>query len=391
MTLPGNAAIPAPDSRRNALAHESGRRIVGMVSEGLTIDAILTRGAFENAIRALSAIGGSTNGVVHLLALARRLGVELQLSDFDALGSRVPLLVNLQPSGKFLMEDFYYAGGLPAVMRELLEGGLLQAGARTVNGRTMGENVAQAPKWGHHYYLEEAGTAAAAAAAGGAAATPATPAPAVVIGTLGAPIKPEGGVVVLRGNLSPAGAILKPSAASPALFRHRGRAHVFASIEELKATIDAPDLPVTPDSVLVLQGAGPVGYPGMPEVGNMPLPRRMLEMGVRDMVRISDARMSGTAYGTVVLHCSPESAVGGPLALVRTGDWIELDVPARRLHLEVGEAELAARRAEWRAPPPVATRGYAKMYIDNVNQAHEGADLAFLQGSSGHGVPRESH
>jgi L-arabonate dehydrase len=365
MTLPGNAAIPAPDSRRNVLAHESGRRIVGMVHEQLTIDAILTRSAFENAIAVHGAIGGSTNAVVHLLALAGRLGVPLELGDFDALGSRVPLLVNLAPSGKYLMEDFFYAGGLPAVVRELHSAGLLTpggAGARTVNGATLTANCAAAPNYN-----------------------------AEVIAPVTAPIKPSGGCAVLRGNLSPAGAVIKPSAASPHLFKHRGRACVFTSIEDMKARIDSPELDVTADSVLVLQGAGPVGYPGMPEVGNMPLPKKLLQAGVTDMVRVSDARMSGTAYGTVVLHCAPESAVGGNLALVRDGDWIELDVEARVLQLDVGEEELAARRAAWRAPPPVARRGYVHMYINNVNQADQGADLKFLRGASGHGIPRESH
>ena len=346
ITLPGNAAIPAPDSRRNVLAHESGRRIVGMVRENLTIDRILTRPAFENAIRVLAAIGGSTNAVVHLLAIARRLGVPLELADFDALGTPVPLLVNLAPSGKYLMEDLYYAGGLPAVLRALAEGGLLAADALTVNGASQGANCTGAPNYN-----------------------------AEVIGSLAAPVGAAGGVAVLRGNLSPAGAIIKPSAATPRLCKHRGRALVFSSVEHMKATIDDPALDVDADTVLVLQGAGPVGYPGMPEVGNMPLPRKLLAAGVTDMVRISDARMSGTAYGTVVLHCVPESAVGGPLALVRTGDWIELDVAARRLELDV----------------PAASRGYVKMYCDNVRQADEGCDLGFLQGASGHGVPRESH
>ena len=362
VTLPGNAAIPAADSRRNALAHLSGRRIVAMVAEGLTPDKLLTRAAFENAILALSAIGGSTNGIVHLLALAGRAGVPLALADFDDLGSRVPLLVNLQPSGQFLMEDLFYAGGLPAVLRELLDGGLLRGGALTASGATMADNVRAAPNYNR-----------------------------AVIAPLAAPVKPAGGVAVLRGNLSPAGAVIKPSAASPHLFKHAGRALVFESVEEMKALIDRDDLDVDASTVLVLKGAGPRGYPGFPEVGNMPLPKKLLAQGVTDMVRISDARMSGTAYGTVVLHCAPEAAAGGPLALVRTGDRIELDVAARTLHLAVPDGELARRRAAWTPPAPPMARGYVSMYVKHVGQADTGCDLDFLVGKSGHATPRNSH
>jgi L-arabonate dehydrase len=362
MTLPGNATIPAADSRRNALAHMSGRRAVEMVREDLGIAKVLTRQAFENAILALSAIGGSTNAVIHLLALARRVGVPLHLRDFDEIGSHIPLLVNLAPSGKYLMEDFYYAGGLPAVLRELKDGGKLRAPALTVNGRTIGDNVKDAPNYNRD-----------------------------VVAPLASPVKADAGIVVLTGNLAPRGAVLKPSAASPHLFRHRGKAFVFESAEIMKAQIDDPDLPVDKDTVLVLKGTGPVGYPGMPERGNLPLPRKVLEAGITDMVRVSDARMSGTAYGTVVLHVAPESAVGGPLALVQTGDEIELDVAGRRLHLHVSDEELARRRAAWVAPSPVADRGYVQMYVKNVNQADEGADFGFLQGASGAPIPRESH
>lgn len=362
MTLPGNAAIPAADSRRNVIAHLSGRRVVDMVRENLTIDKVLKREAFENAILALSAIGGSTNAVVHLLALAGRVGVPLELADFDAIGSKIPLVLNLAPSGKYLMEDFYYAGGLPTVLRELSRSGNLRDHALTVNGQPMGANVADAPNYNSD-----------------------------VIATVDAPIKADAGIAVLRGNLAPDGCVIKPSAASPHLFQHRGRAVVFDTIEHMKSVIDSDALDVDETCVLVLKGAGPVGYPGMPEVGNMPLPRKVLEKGVTDMIRISDARMSGTAYGTVVLHCSPESAVGGPLALVQNGDMIELDLPARRIHLDVSDEELARRRAAWVKPPYVMDRGYVSMYVRNVQQAHRGADFEFLVGASGHPVPRESH
>lgn len=362
IALPTNAAIPAADSRRNVLAHLAGRRIVEMVEQDLRMSHILTREAFENAIRTNGAIGGSTNAVVHLLALAGRLGIDLDLTDWDALGQGVPCIVNLMPSGKYLMEDFYYAGGLPVVLRELGEGGLLNRDALTVNGHTLWENVKDAKCWNRD-----------------------------VIFPLDKPFKDQGGIVVLNGNLAPDGAIIKPSAASPELMRHRGKAVVFEDIDDYKARIDAPDLNVDADSVLVLKGCGPKGYPGFPETGNMGLPARLLRQGVSDMVRISDARMSGTAFGTVVLHTAPESAAGGPLALVRNGDEIELDVQARRLVLHVDEEELARRRGAWKPPAAHSDRGYLKLYIDHVMQADTGADLDFLVGSSGADVPRESH
>ncbi len=360
MGLPSNAAIPAVDARRYVLAHMAGRRAVELVRENVSMSRILTRQAFENAIRVNAAIGGSTNAIVHLLALAGRVGVPLDLEDFDRLGHRVPLIVNLRPSGRFLMEDFYYAGGLSAVLREL--GPMLHQDSLTVTGKTLGENNAAAPCWNRE-----------------------------VICTLAAPLQENAGIAVLRGNLCPDGAVIKPSAATPSLMRHRGRAVVFESIEEFKAQIDSPDLDVDETSVMVLKGAGPRGYPGFPEVGNLPLPRKVLQKGFTDMVRISDARMSGTAYGTVVLHVSPEAAVGGTLALVRNGDLIELDVPERRLNLDLPEAEIARRRAEWRAAPPQGDRGYVKLYVEHVTQAHLGCDLDFLVGKSGAKVPRPAH
>ncbi|MGE0726208.1 MAG: L-arabinonate dehydratase [Alphaproteobacteria bacterium] len=360
MGLPTNAAIPAVDSRRYVLAHMAGRRIVEMVREDLKMSKILTRKAFENAIRINGAIGGSTNAVVHLLALAGRIGVELSLDDWDKLGFDVPCIVDLMPSGKYLMEDFYYAGGLPAVIREL--GDRIHKDAMTVNGRTIGENNAEAPCWNRE-----------------------------VIFPTEKPFKDKGGVVVLRGNLAPDGAILKPSAATPELMQHRGRAVVFTSIEDFHARIDDENLDIDETCVMVLQGCGPRGYPGFPEVGNMPLPPKILRKGVTDMVRVSDARMSGTAYGTVVLHTSPESAVGGPLALVQNGDMIELDVAGRRLHLDVTDAELARRKAAWKPPAARHERGYAKLYAEHVMQADKGVDLDFLVGRSGAEIPRESH
>jgi dihydroxy-acid dehydratase len=361
MSLPGAAAIPGADARRYTYAHLTGRRIVAMVREGLTMDKVLRRPAFENAIRVNAAIGGSTNAVVHLLALAGRVGVKLELGDFDRLGHDLPCLVNLQPSGQYLMEDFYYAGGLPAVMRELLP--LLAGDARTVNGRTVRENVTEAPCFNRE-----------------------------VIKPFDAPLKPTAGIAVLRGNLAPDGAIIKPSAATPELMRHRGRVVAFEDIEDFYARVDDPALDVDPTCVLVLKNAGPRGYPGMAEVGNLPLPAKLLRQGVTDMVRISDARMSGTAYGTVVLHTAPESAVGGPLALVQSGDTVELDVAARRLHLDVPEAELARRRAAWKPRDnPRYNRGYGRLYVDHVLQADRGVDFDFLVGGSGAYIPRENH
>jgi dihydroxy-acid dehydratase len=360
--LPQNAAIPAADARRNLLARMAGRRIVEMVREDLTISKILTRAAFENAVRVLGAIGGSTNAVVHLLAIARRLGVPFTLDDLDALGRGIPCLVDLMPSGRFLMEDFYEAGGLPVVLKALGEAGLLNRDAPTANGKPIWENVKEARCWRPD-----------------------------VITPWDQPFKPDAGMAVLRGNLAPDGAVIKPSAASPKLMRHTGRAVVFETIEDLHARKDDPNLDIDADCIMVLKNCGPKGYPGMAEVGNMPIPSKLLKQGVRDMIRISDARMSGTAYGTVVLHVAPEAAAGGPLALVRNGDLITLDVAARSLHLHVDEAELAARRAAWVPPAPAATRGYVKMYLDHVQQANEGADLDFLVGSSGAPVPRDNH
>jgi L-arabonate dehydrase len=358
--LPTNAAIPAVDARRYALAHMAGQRIVEMVHEELRMSKILTRAAFENAIRVVGAIGGSTNAVIHLLAIAGRIGVELSLDDWDRLGRGVPCLVNLMPSGKYLMEDFFYAGGLPAVIEDL--GDLINRDALTVNGKTIGENVA-----GARCYNRD------------------------VIKPKDEPLTREGGLAILRGNLCPNGAVLKPSAATPELMRHRGRAVVFETIEDFHARIDDPNLDVDETCVMVLKNCGPRGYPGMPEVGNMPLPPKVLKRGITDMVRISDARMSGTAYGTAVLHISPEAAAGGVLALVENGDHIELNVDERRLHLDVDDAELSRRRSLWKPPAFPSARGYYKLYYDHVTQADRGADLDFLVGKSGVDVTRESH
>ena len=360
MGLPHNAAIPAVDSRRQVLAQLAGRRIVDMVREDLTMDKILTRQAFENAIRTNAAIGGSTNAVVHLIALAGRIGIELSLDDWE-LGSDVPCVVNLQPSGEYLMEDFYYAGGLPAVLRQLGEAGLLHKEALTVNGNTLWDNVKDAENFDTK-----------------------------VITPQETPFKPSAGIAVLRGNLAPNGAVIKPSAATASLLQHRGRAVVFENVEELHHLVDDETLDIDEHCIMVLKGAGPKGYPGFAEVGNMPLPAKVLRKGVTDMVRISDGRMSGTAYGTVVLHVSPEAAAGGPLALVQTGDMIELDVAARRLHLDVSDQELARRREAWSAPES-PKRGYYKLYVDHVLQADAGADFDFLVGASGAEVPRNSH
>jgi dihydroxy-acid dehydratase len=360
--LVDNAAIPAVDSRRRVLAHMAGRRIVELVRQDIRMSQILTRRAFENAIRVNGAIGGSTNAVIHLIAVAGRLGVDLGLDDWDRLGRGVPTIVDLMPSGRFLMEDFYYAGGLKAVMAELAEAGLLHLDAPTVSGETIGEIC----KGADNYNSE-------------------------VIRPLDRPLTPEGGIAILRGNLAPSGAVIKPSAATPALMQHRGRAVVFEDIEHYHARIDQRDLEIDETSVMVLKNCGPKGYPGMAEVGNMPLPAKLLKKGVSDMVRISDARMSGTAYGTVVLHTAPEAAVGGPLALVRDGDVIELDVAGRRLHLDVPEADLAERQRHWQPPVPAMESGYQRLYVERVLQADRGCDLDFLVGKRGAAVPRHSH
>ncbi|MDP6698253.1 MAG: IlvD/Edd family dehydratase [Candidatus Latescibacteria bacterium] len=358
LTLPSGAAIPGPDARRKRLGHLAGNRIVEMVAEGLTMSRIATRQAVENAIKVNAALGGSTNFVVHLLAIAGRLGVKLELDDFDRLGSCMPHLVNLLPSGKYLMEDFFYAGGLPVVIQELRDH--LHMDALTVTGKTLGENTA-----GAECYNRE------------------------VIASIDKPLQQEAGIAVLRGNLCPDGAIIKPSAASPELLQHRGRAVVFENLEDYKARVDDPDLDVDKDCVLVLKGIGPRGFPGMPEAGKFGLPKKMLEQGVRDMVCISDGRMSGTAYGTIVLHVAPESAVGGPLALVQEGDMIALDVAARALNMEVSDEELERRRQAWMPPEPVVTRGYAGIYVRHVLQADRGVDLDILVGGSGPDVYRE--
>ena len=361
-TLPGTAGIPAPDSRLLARSHETGRLIVEMVREDRRPSRVITTGSFHNAIVALAAIGGSTNAVVHLLAIAGRLGVPLMLDDFDRIGAEVPLLVDLQPAGRHLMEDLFRAGGLAAVLREVVD--LLDHDAVTVTGEPLVKSLADAQVWDRE-----------------------------VIRARDEPLQPDAGIAVLRGNLAPNGAIVKPAAASPHLLRHRGRAMVFDSIEDFNARIDDPSLDVDADSVLVLRGCGPKGYPGMPEVSNLPLPTKLLEQGVRDMVRVCDGRMSGTAYGTVVLHVAPEAAAGGPLDRVRTGDWIVLDVDARRIDVDVPQEDLDRR------PPSQALldglarphRGWTKLYVDTVLGAETGADLDFLVGSSGDRVTRESH
>ncbi len=360
LSLPGNAAIPAADSRRKVIAQLSGRRIVDMVREDLGIGKILSRKAFENAMVINAAVGGSTNFVLHLLAIAGRIEVPLTLDDFDRFGSQIPLLANIQPSGQHYMEDFYYAGGLPAVINQLKD--KIHGDIMTVNGKTMAENVAEAVS----YNLE-------------------------VITSLDAPFQQASGIVVVKGNLAERGCIIKPSAATPSLMRHKGKAVVFADIEDYRARINDPDLVVDETCVLVLKNVGPKGYPGMPEVGNMALPKQLLEKGVKDMVRISDGRMSGTAFGTVFLHTAPESADGGVLALVQNGDLIEVDVSRKYIHLHVDEDELAARRKVWSAPDLGHDRGYVSHYIKHVQQADLGADLDFLVGKSGHTVTRNSH
>lgn len=349
IALPGNGATPAVDARRLRLAEQAGRRIVALAKEGTRPSQIITRHAFENAITLLCALGGSTNAVVHLPAIAGRLGIDLPLDLFDRISQRTPLIANLRPSGKYQMEDLFYAGGIPAVLKQLLP--LLHGDALTVTGRTLAENVQDSEIYN-----------------------------ADVIRTLDTSLKSEGGLAILRGNLAPDGAVIKHAAATPGLLQHRGRALVFKNFEDVRARIDDPALEVTPNDVLVLQNSGPIGGPGMPEIGILPIPQKLLKQGVRDMVRISDARMSGTAYGTIVLHIAPESAIGGPLALVEDGDEIELDVANRRLHLHVSEEELARRRAQWQPPQPAYTRGYGQLYLQHVTQAPEGADFDFLRG-----------
>jgi dihydroxy-acid dehydratase len=361
MSLTGGAAIPAVDSRRKRLAQLSGRRIVEMVKEDLRITKILTRDAFENAIKVNAAVGGSSNFIIHLTAIAGRIGVPLNLEDFDDIGSKMPLLLNLMPSGKFLMEDFYYAGGLPVILREMQS--VLNMNTMTVSGKTHAENIAG----GAINYNKE------------------------VIFEFERPLIHEAGITVLKGNLAVNGAVIKPSAATPSLMQHRGRAVVFSDIEDYHARVDDPELDIDETCVMVLKTVGPVGYPGMPEVGNMTLPKKLLDKGVIDMVRISDGRMSGTAYGTVILHVSPESAIGGTLEFVEDGDYIELDVANKRIHLEVTDEELARRRSNWTPRIPLASRGYVNLYIKHVQQADKGADLDFLVGSSGSAVTRDSH
>lgn len=358
LALPTNAALPAVDARREALAHLTGKRIVEMVDEDLKLSNVLTRESLENAIIANAAVGGSTNAVVHLLAIAGRMEIDLKLNDFE-LGSEIPLLVNCMPSGQYLMEDFCYAGGMPAVLKQLSSH---LRPAKTVLGKDISDYTV-----GAECFNDD------------------------VIRPLNKPLKPAAGLRVLQGNLAPKGAIIKPSAASDHLLKHTGKAYVFENIEDMKANIDRADLPVDENTILVLKGCGPKGYPGMPEVGNMPIPRRLVEQGIKDMVRVSDARMSGTAFGTVVLHVSPEANAGGVLALVKTGDVIRLDAHEGILHLDVSDEELEQRRLNWVAEPPHYSRGYAKMYIDHVMQADEGADLDFLVGKDTRPVTRESH
>ncbi|TBU74138.1 L-arabinonate dehydratase [Phytopseudomonas daroniae] len=362
MALSGNAAIPAVDSRRRVVAHLTGRRIVQMVKDDLKPSDIMTRHAFENAIRVNGSIGGSTNAVIHLLAIAGRVGVDLTLDDWDRLGQDIPTIVNLMPSGKYLMEEFFYAGGLPVVIRMLGEGGKLHKSALTVSGETIWEEVKDVRNWNED-----------------------------VIRPVDQALTAKGGIAVLRGNLAPRGAVLKPSAASPHLMQHRGRAVVFEDIDDYKVKINDESLDIDEHCVMVLKNCGPRGYPGMAEVGNMGLPPKVLRKGITDMVRISDARMSGTAYGTVVLHTTPEAAAGGPLAVVRDGDMIELDVEARRIHLDIPEAELRQRLAEWQPTIEPPTSGYIKLFHDHVQGADSGADFDFLKGCRGAGIPKDSH
>lgn len=360
LTLPQNAAIPAADSRRKVLAQLSGKRIVEMVKEDQKLSDILTREAFENAIKVNAAIGGSTNFVIHLLAIAGRIGVPLDLRDFDRLSASVPLLANLQPSGKYFMEDFYYAGGVPALLKEL--DSFLHTDCITANGKTIRENYQNATCYNRE-----------------------------VIASVDKPFNNTTALAVLYGNICENGAVIKPTAASPHLFKHSGKAVVFENIEDYKLRIDDPDLPVDENSVLVLKNVGPKGYPGMPEVGNMTLPLKLLEKGVKDIVRISDGRMSGTGFGTVVLHISPEATLGGNFSVLETGDLITLDLNARTLNVDLSAEVLQRRKDQWKASPPLSDRGYTSLYINNVEQAHLGADLGFLKGGSGSEVSRDSH
>lgn len=360
LSLPGNAAIPAADARRKVLAQFSGLRIVEMVREDLKLSDVLTRHAFENAIITNAAIGGSTNFVIHLLAIAGRIGVDLSLDDFNDIAAGVPMITNLQPSGVYFMEDLYYAGGLPAVLNEIKR--FLHNDCITVNGKLIGEN-------GEHAECHNRD----------------------VIATVDAPFNPIAGVVVLKGNLCEAGAVIKPSAASAHLMQHTGKAVVFEDIDDFKIRIDDPNLDVDETSILVLKNVGPKGYPGMPEVGNMGIPKKLLAKGITDMVRISDGRMSGTGYGTVVLHASPEAACGGAFSVVQTGDLITLNVPDRLLHLHISDEELKQRKQQWKAPAPITERGYVNLYIQHVEQAHLGADMDFLRGASGSAVSKDSH
>jgi dihydroxy-acid dehydratase len=360
LSLPNNAAIPAADARRKVLSQLSGRRIVEMVKEGLTMSKILTREAFENAIMINAAIGGSTNFVIHLLAIAGRIGVELNIDDFDKYSQGIPLLANIQPSGENYMEDLYYSGGLPALIREMTS--LIHVGSLTVNGKTIGENCSEAEVYDRN-----------------------------IISSMQDPFKPESGILVVKGNLAPDGAVIKPSAASPSLLKHSGKAVVFENIEDYHERIDDPALDIDAGSIMVLKNVGPRGYPGMAEVGNMRLPKKILEQGITDLVRISDGRMSGTGFGTVVLHVSPEAAVGGALALVQNGDNISLDAHNRSLTLDVPEEELQLRKAAWSQSQKLHARGYVHLYQAHVQQAHLGADMDFLRGATGSQVARDSH
>jgi dihydroxy-acid dehydratase len=362
MSLPGNAAIPAVDSRRYALAHMSGKRIVEMVKEDITMSKIVTKKSFENAIKVNGAIGGSTNAVIHLAAIAGRMEIDLDLDDWNKCGDGIPTLVNLQPSGKYLMEDFYYAGGVPVVIKRLMEKKLLDENSMTVNGKTIAENNINSKCWNND-----------------------------VIKEFENPLTKNGGIKILRGNIAPNGAIIKPSAASPELMKHTGKAVVFESVEEFHEKIDDPNLEVDENSILVLKNCGPKGYPGMAEVGNMRLPQKVLKKGVRDMIRISDARMSGTAYGTVILHTAPEAAVKGPLAAVQNGDEIEVDVDQGTMNLKVDDETIKNRLENYSPVVPEITGGYQKMYVEHVMQADKGADLDFLIGKRGAEVKRHSH